>query len=512
MATNAKKEPTTVIFDERKRPFSGRDLIGYFFGDFGCNMSFTLISAYQFIFYTQYLGIKLTHYSALILVAKIIDAINDPIVGSIIDRLDPRGQKREKFKPWVLYFGPALALAATVMFIDSSAFSYGVRFTVGAVGYILWDLMYTCVNVPYGSLASVMTVESEQRSLLSTARAWESQIGNTLLTVLIPLIVYQTVNGESIFQGQRMFPIAIGLGVIATLSFFITYFNTEERLVHVPISEAKEINPDLDKVEVVEPTNEVVEGDKENNFFDVLKDFFKNRAVIGVSLASLAQVLFIQTAPQLFQLNYQIYYGDGSLNAWSALPQIVPLIIGATLGTFALRKWGTKAVSSWPVIGAFVAYFLYAIFPVSPEQPWIFIAVQTIANTFSFGMWVYVWGMVGDAIDYQEWQTGSRNEGSIYAIYSMARKIGQGIGQAAVPLILATFIPSLDLNNTATWTAENADALKSLSGWFPGLGWLLVFIALTFVYNLTPQLLERVNKDLGRTEVANNYDEIHFDD
>lgn len=500
----AKKKKTVVIYDESKRPFGWRDLIGYFFGDFGCNMSFTLISAYQFLFYTQYLGIELVHYSGLILVAKIIDAINDPIIGAVVDRLDPRGAKREKFKPWIMFFGPGLALAATVMFINTSSFSYGFRFAIGAIGYILWDLMYTVVNVPYGSLAAVMTTESKQRSLLSTARSWGSQIGNTFLTILIPWLVYESIDGQSIFQGQRMFGIAIILGIIAVISFTITLFNTEERLIHVPAEEINELeNVDADDILVVEDdatdTKEVVDADP--GFVQTLKNFFKNRAIVGVSLASLAQVLFIQTAPQLFQLNYQIYYQNGSLNSWSALPQIIPLIVGATLGPFLLSKYGTKVISSWPVLGAVIAYVAYAVIPFSPEQPWIFIAVQTIANTFSFGMWVYVWGMVGDAIDYQEWQTGSRNEGSIYSIYSMARKIGQGIGQAAVPLMIGTFIPTLDLKATTTWTAENAHALKALSGWFPAVGWFLVFLALTFIYNLTPDRLEKVNKDLGRNDV-----------
>ena len=480
----AQAQKSSIIFDESKRAFSGRDLFGYFCGDFGCNMSIALITNYMFLYYTQYLGIKLTHFSMLILVAKIIDAINDPIVGAFIDRSDPRGVKREKFKPWIMWFAPILAITACIMFIDSSAWSYTSKLLMASFGYLAWDLMYTVVNVPYGALASAITPNSVQRSQLSTARSYGQYIAQIPIQVLIPLLIYTTVtqnNSEvSVFLGERMFPIAIGLGVLSLVAFFLLLRNTEERLVHV---------------------GQELDGESAKESYDLvatIKGFVTNRAMLGIALASLFQVLFIHTAPQLYQLNYQLYYNDGRMNSWTIISTLIPLFFGSSFGQILLKKYGTKGVSAKPALIAAIIFAVYAFLPMPTNMPWLFLAIQIIANTFGFGMTVYVWAMVGDAIDYQEWETGDRNEGSVYAMYSMIRKIGQGLGQAAVPLIIALAIPGLNLSESATWLPEYANGIKVLSGVFPAVGWLGIFIALNYIYNLSPDKLEKIQKDLNR--------------
>ncbi|HRA70709.1 MAG TPA: MFS transporter, partial [Trichococcus flocculiformis] len=173
------------IIHTAKRPFGFRDILGYFMGDFGCNMSFTLISSYMFIFYTQYIGISLAHYSIIILITKIFDGINDPIIGAIVDRMGA-DKKGEKFKQWILRGSPFLALAATVIFIDAADWSYAAKLGLCIGGYILWDLTYTVVNVPYGALSSVMTSKPSQRAALSNARSWGYIIAGVPLGILIP--------------------------------------------------------------------------------------------------------------------------------------------------------------------------------------------------------------------------------------------------------------------------------------------------------------------------------------
>jgi len=292
-------------------------------GDFGCNMSFTLISSYMFIFYTQYIGISLAHYSIIILITKIFDGINDPIIGAIVDRMGA-DKKGEKFKQWILRGSPFLALAATVIFIDAADWSYAAKLGLCIGGYILWDLTYTVVNVPYGALSSVMTSKPSQRAALSNARSWGYIIAGVPLGILIPLFTYEQVtkNGQtaSIFRGERMFPIAIILSIISIVAFALLYLNTEERIQHTES-----------------------EGEKVKfNYFITLKDFFRNRAILGISLASIAQILFIMGGNQLQQLTYQMYFRDGTLSSYAILTQIIPLFVGTALGGSLVGKLGKK--------------------------------------------------------------------------------------------------------------------------------------------------------------------------
>lgn len=446
---------STTFFDHSKRKFSKRDVIGYFFGDFGNNMSFSLISSFMFIFFTQFVGIRLVDYSIIILITKIFDGINDPVVGSLIDRYTP--EKGDKFKPWIKYGGIVLTFASSLMFIDSSGWSYPLKLAICVGSYVIWDICYTVVNVPYGSLLSVMTVDAKERTLLSTSRSYGHLIGSSFVGFLVPIFVYRDVivNGElrNIFLGERLFLLAVVLGIIAIISFYILVKNVEERVVH-------KINED--------------QPQEKFSYLEALKGFVKNKAIVTLTFASMAQMIFIASSVQLGTITFQLYFKNGSLSSFLTLTQIVPLIFGTILGPPMIEKYGKKACVTIPAFFTAVIYSALALLPISSLVIWI--ALQIVAVTISCVSQVAIWAMVSDAIDYQEIQTGKRNEGSVYATYSMARKIGQGVGQALIPASIAFLIPGLDLSDATTWLPEYANSVKSLSVLFPAMGWFLMFV------------------------------------
>lgn len=469
----------STIAKTEKRAFGFRDVFGYFMGDFGCNFSFTLISSYMFIFYTQYIGVSLAHYSIIILITKILDGVNDPIIGSIVDRMGAN-KKGEKFKHWVMIGAPILAISSTILFIDAATWSYPAKIALCIGGYIAWDIAYTIVNVPYGSLASVMTAKSSQRAALSNSRSWGAIIAGVPLGIIIPMFVYGTFseNGAEVskFLGSRMFPIAFVLGILSIVCFYLLYVNVEERIEHVEH-----------------------EGEVEKfSYLETLKDFLKNRAVLGISLASLTQILFIQGAGQLTQLTYQIYYNDGGLNSYSIFTQLIPMFFGTIIGSRLVGRIGKKELATWPLLGTAVVYGI--MFLIEIPNPYVWIGLLILANSFSFALTLYTWAMVGDAIDFQEWKTGKRTEGSIYATYSMLRKIGQGFGQSFVPAMIAILIPTLSLTDSTTWTAENALAIRGMATLFPMVGYVLIFFCMKFIYNLDKDTVTKMQAALGRED------------
>lgn len=493
----------TVNKKRNIRPFGKRDVIGYFFGDFGCNMSFSLQAAWLFIFYTQYIGIRLEHWAIIILVAKLMDGINDPIAGFVIDKLGVN-KDGNKFKPWIKYAGPILAAVPILMFVDSSEWSYAVRIIICFVSYFSWDLAYTLVNVPYGALSSVMTTNPVERTKLSTARSYGSILGNALLTALIPIFAYSTIemegNAVSVFVGENMFIIAIILGVVALSCFAILYFNVEERVV-------------VQEVEVVDS-----EGNKskDNNFFDTLKSLAKNRPFWGLIVAAIGQILFMQGAQsQLYQLTLQMYYQDGSLGSYITLIQVIPILVGGIFGSALVAKYGKQEVSTNPI---FVSMIIAAIMYFIPiENPYLYLGLLILASTFAFGQALYIWAMVSDTIDYQEHITGNRNEGTIYSLYSMGRKIMQGFSSYLIPVAMVAVAPTLLADDPSTWTLQNSLAIKDLSLIFTFLGFLFTFIGLKFVYNLNKAKLAEMNSALnlrrnGAVEIEAEAEELGSED
>jgi glycoside/pentoside/hexuronide:cation symporter, GPH family len=458
------------------RPFGWRDKIGYLMGDFGCNMSFSLISSYMFIFFTQYIGISLIHYATIILISKIFDGINDPIVGALVDRLTPK--KGDKFRPWIFWGSFPLAASAIIMFIDTTSWAYGAKLALCIASYVIWDICYTLVNVPYGSMNSVITSDPIERSQLSTYRTFGGIVAFVPLGVLIPMFAYkkQMINGveKSVFQGSSMFTIALVLGVIALISFQILYRWSVERIPHK-------------------------EHDGENfNYFKTLKGFFTNRAVLGLTIATFAQTVFIASATQLGQMNFQLYFGNGKLSSLGMITYLVPMIVMGPLIKPLVKKFGKKEISAYPLLGSIAVNVLLLILPI--KNPMVWIGFQLVGAIFGMGNAMVGWAMLSDAIDYLELKTGRREEGSVYATYSMVRKIGQGVGQALVPALIAMVIPGIVMNNAATWNADYAVQIKNLTVMFPMVGNIIMFICYAFIYNLDKKTIDNMQVKLGRTK------------
>lgn len=474
MSQNMKQ--TSTVVDTSKRPFSGRDILGYFMGDFGCSMSFSLISGYMLIFFTQFVGISLAHYAIIILLTKIWDGINDPLIGALIDRFAPK--KGDKFRPWILKAGPILAFSAAIMFLDTRTWAYPAKLALCIIGYLIWDICYTLVNVPYGSLNSVITADEKQRTQLSSSRTFGSLIGGTVLGILIPMFAYGNKiidgNAVSVFLGERMFPMALILGIGAVIAFLILYFNVEERIKHVQ------------------------EGNEEEKFsyVDTLVGCFKNKAMLGLILAGLANTVFVLSSSQLSQMTFQMYFNNGKLSATSILTFLVPMIVGAIIAPKIISKVGKKRAIAIPSLITALVYGIMAILPIQNVLVWI--VLQIVAVTFSCASLIVGWALVSDAIDYQEYQTGKRSEASIYATYSMIRKIGQGIGQALVPAIIAIVIPALSMSDSTTWLPQYSNTIKVLSVALPMVGYFLTFIAYQFIWPLDRKETDKMQKALGR--------------
>ena len=174
------------------REFSMKDKIGYTLGDLGCCCTEQFRAMFLTVFYTLVLKVNPLHVGTILLITKIWDAINDPIIGALIDAR--KSTKGGRFIPWIKAFSIPMAIMCVIGFLDVSSFDYKLKLIYILVTYVLYEALYTCVNVPFGSLSSVMTDDVNHRTDLSRYRSLGGTIFMTVVVIAGPLVLYKDNN------------------------------------------------------------------------------------------------------------------------------------------------------------------------------------------------------------------------------------------------------------------------------------------------------------------------------
>ena len=200
------KKPITLDANGYRK-FGIRDSVAYAAGDLGCNMSFALKGTIMPLFWTQVMGLS-AWYSLLIVILQVWDAINDPLIGSIVDA-DRRKYRRNKFLQYIWAGSIGLIVGGALCFIPIPGAPEWAKIIVFMAGYIVWDAFYTVANVPYGSLLSLISKEPADRASLSAWRSIGSIAGNILPMVILPFLVY---NPDKSLNGPMVFITALSYG------------------------------------------------------------------------------------------------------------------------------------------------------------------------------------------------------------------------------------------------------------------------------------------------------------
>ena len=453
--------------EEQVKSFNMGDKVGYAFGDFGCAAFFAFVSSYLMVFYTDVLGVSAAAVGTLFVVARFWDAINDPIMGVLLDKA--QATKHGKFRPYVIRFGLPMVIVGILAFTAIPGLPDNLKLPYAYVTYILYGMLYTAVNIPYGSLASVMTNDSNERTALSTFRNLGSMLANILVMVLVPKIIF---NAQGEVTAEGFIICAVILAIISTVSFFFNFRLTRERIVHKTTNSKKGI---IETVGVL----------------------FRNRAFLGVAIASF---LMLGGTFTLSSLNVYIFKDYFKATNFTALGGMIGMVASVVVIPFAgaiVRKLGKKESA---VLGSTFAASMYIVMLFIPNLTVsIFLVLSFLAGLGSGLVNTIIWALVSDAIDYQEYTTGERNEGTVYSSYSLARKLGQvisgGMGGFALSL--------LGYQSGATVQAESIGiGIKNIGIGMAAGGFILTTIVLIFVYNLSKKKVAEMNKALEERRAA----------
>ncbi len=444
-------------------PFGLRDKIGYMFGDFGNDFTFIFASTFLMVFYTKILGIDVGLVGTLFVVARCVDAFTDVAMGQIVDRMKPG--KNGRFRPWILRMCGPVAISSFLMYQSSLAnASMTVKVVYMFVTYILWgSVFYTSINIPYGSMASVLSSESDDRSALSTFRSLGSALASLVISVGAPLIVYTTdAAGNQIVEGSRFTLIAGAFSVGAIICYLLCYYLTTERVQ-------------------TEPTVK----EQSSSIFKSLQTALTNRALLGVIVAALFLLLGALMAQSLNQFVFIDYFKSKAGLSIFSMCGLLPSFILAPFVVPLTRKFGKRELGA---IGCFIGGMgCVLLYLLHTHSMWLHIGISII-NSMGFGFFnLIIWALITDVIDDQEVRTGHREDGTVYAIYSFARKIGQALsgGIGAWSLSLIGYNSAVQVQTT-----EVANKIYSVSTLIPGLFYIAVAVCLMTIYPLSKKKVE----------------------
>jgi len=475
-----KKQKTPKLDANGKRKFGILDSVSYAAGDLGCNMSFALKGTMA-AFWTQVMGLGLW-YSLLLVVVQVWDAINDPLIGSIVDS-DRHTYKRNKFLQYIWVGSIGLIVGGACCFLPFPGAPTWAKIIIFIAGYVIWDAFYTVANVPYGSLLSLISNEPADRASLSAWRSIGSMVGNMLPMVILPFIIY---NEDESLNGPRVFLAALIMGVLGFICFQFMIKTTEVRVdTELKVSEERE----------------------KFNVFKAMGNFCTNRPAVGATLAAMGMFIGMQGAATAVSVVFQIYFKNTEISGIVQLFSMIPILVFTPLARKMVTKFGKKELS---VVGAICSIIgACGLFIITPENTGTDLLIYILCQlVYSLGLGIYStvsWAMMGDAIDYNEWKTGKREEGVVYSLHSFFRKLAQGVGPAVALVIMSTLGY---VNNAVDPVTGEAFIDVTLLSWDVAVNLrylvaalflvsaIMQFIGLGLVYNLDKKTLAKMNADL----------------
>ena len=451
-----------------------KDKIGYAMGDMGGLLTFSLIGAFQNKFYTDVLHINPAKIVVLILVARLWDAVNDPIWGAFIDSRKPT--RHGRFRPYIFWFSIPLAVSAVLMFTVIPGLSEAKYLLFAYITYILYGMMYTAVNIPYGSLASVVTDDEKERSSLSMWRSIGAGVGGLPGTILLPMLVYTTTISADGTKIQTLNGTKLTIGVLILSAISVAVYFGHFKLTKERIAPPKKQKGDY-------------------NAFKTMGDLIKNRAFVMLCIASMLLIAFQFYYQSTFTYLFADYYHNAGLYSMVTICTYLPMAILIPIMNKLIDKFGKKELCAFGMAFAAVASFI--LFFIKTDSPYVFLAFTFLSGLGQTFLVLEIWALVMDVIDYHEIRTHRREEGTAYAFFSFTRKLGQTLAGVGLNALLALINYNSEASeNGLALPEEVLDKLYDISTLVPAIVLALMAVILAFGYNLSKKKLAVLHTEL----------------
>lgn len=447
------------------RPFGVRDKVGYMFGDFGNDFMFGFASSFLMIFYTKVMGVPGPVVGVLFLVARVIDAFADVTVGVMVDRAKPG--KGGKYRPVMMRVAPVAVIFSILMFQSFCVNSpMAVKIAYMFITYIIWGILYSCVNIPYSSLASLISPDPNDRASLSTYRTVGSMLAQLAIGSAAPLIIYvKDASGAQVIRGgantQVFGIVALIFGIAALVCYLICYNNTVER-----------VKPQMHET-----------GDAESDrrgVLSMIKSALSSRAMIGLCLGAVLLLMGMMFQQQMVSYLYADYFRDSAMLSVVNGLSIATTFIIAPFVKPLTAKMGRKAIAMTGFVISGASNLI--LFLLHTHNAVVF-AVIYIIGFAGLGMFnLVVYAMVTDVVDDIEVATNVREDATCYSVYSFCRKVGQAI--AGFLSGQAISMVGYQSGAVAVQSAATVNGLYNLTTLIPAVIMIACVVLYLFVYPL----------------------------
>lgn len=432
---------------------------------FGQNLICTIIGSYLTVFMTDAIGFNALAVAFLMLGARIFDALNDPIMGSIVDRTRTKWGKCRPYMKWMAF---PIAIMTAICFLPWYPKNDG-GFAAISVMYVVWGMVYTVADVPYWGLSTAMSNDTYRRGNLLTIARLFCTAGAGIVTVITPIITDNMTKGlDPVAKGEMLkwiyFVIAIVCCVIAVPLFFLGFKNTTERNM------TEENPPSLG-----------------HN----LKLLFKNKPLMLIVLSGIggaARMLFTYTGGLYFAKYIMDKESMYSLFTMAIVPGG---LIASLLVPWCTKKFGKRNTYIWSHIVGGVAMLIAFIVGIACDRGAytstattvvLLIALVIAGIPSGFGN-IVTYAMIGDTVEYLELKTGERAEGICFAMQTLINKIGMAVG--AFVGVLAYYMAGVAANDASSVTPEGKDTM-----WFMLVG----IAAISFFLTVIPLFFYKFNE------------------
>ena len=441
-------------------PLTRKHRVGYALGDLGGCMTFSLMSAFMTRYYVNVALMDTAVIAAMTLVWKIFDALSNPVIGVMMDKSFAKSSgKGGKFRPWILRVAPLTGITAILVFTAPGWVSGMSRLVVAFVSYLMYEVFYAMHNISLGGLISAMAKNDAERAELSSARGIGGMLGIIVPQMTFPAII-------SAFESNPALGYGAGVTVCAAIGFvccLCCYFFTEERNVTQQKGAAAPIK-----------------------VTDILEVFRVNRAFVALCLHGLLSGTLMSVGGALGTYMYADVLGSLALMSVGSMIGMPVSLFCMSMVPKLTRKVGMqKVLRGSLLLGCSVYVLLFTLHVVTRLNVWVHIGINAIASGISGLSNMMQWGMLSEAIEYNEYLTGKRTEGSINGTFNMLRRLGQGLGASfgVAMLGMIGYNASVSVQSSATILG-----IKVLCLLLPALFSIGSWVVFKYLWNITPEV------------------------
>ena len=458
------------------KPLKWYNVLGYGCGDAGGVMTLYIVTMNMNRYLQVHLEVNPAILAVMLLIWNIWDAVNDPMMGTIMDIVFQKSKAgKDKFRPWILASIPVMLFGAVAFYMIPSRMGGGWAMVIALfILKIIYEGGYTMMNIGMGSLLGAMSTNDTERATLASARGMGSTVGGMVAGIFIPQLI--SFFGDNAIGYGYMALIAMPLAMVIV---FLHYALTSERNKDVQQKIASEEDKEKSKLKLS----------------DIWGIFARNRAFLALVLHSISITAIQALGTGMATYMYADVLGDIGLQSYaSGLSSAIQIVILLS-APFLTRKWDLVSIIRFCLVSGIAVYagLMAYLLMVPTVSPWVYIIVYSVAAGLIIMSVQMQWGLVAEAIDYNEYKTGKRSEGTIYGFFSLSRRIGNTVTGSITVLLIAAI--GYDANLTKQGLPQSDFTISGIeicNVGFPMLAAFLSFCCFTFIWNLKGDLREKI--------------------